>query len=167
MDKLDIKYKQSTVGLKTPKVEHGNLINVYAAEEVIISPSETKAVKTATTYEVPEGYVMLVVPSLVIAEHSSLRFANSISFVPSGKKEELNLLLENVVPLGMRKNIAPEFHYIDGEFVQNNYSKGYLPVGSVVVRKGDCIGQAFIVKAESFTISRMAKRETKDEKQEQ
>ena len=163
---LNVKFKHTTGGLKTPKVEEGSLINIYASEEVIIGPAESKFVKTNTVLEVPEGYVLMITPPPAMTENVPIRFANSVVFIESGNKEELSILLENVTPVGARKNLAPEFTHLDGEKVTNNYSKGYLPIGTVVVRKNDIIGKAFLLKVESFAISRTTKKVTENEKEQ-
>lgn len=155
---LEIKFKHTTAGLKLPKVEDGHMINIYASEEVIIGPAESKFVKTNTVLEVPEGYVLMITPPTAMTENVPIRYANSVVFVPSGSKNEVMLLLENVTPVGARKNLAPEFTYLDGEKLTNNYSKGYLPIGTVVVRKNDIVGKAFLLKVESFAISRTTKK---------
>lgn len=162
----NIHFKHLAGGLKIPKVD-GDSFGVYAAEEAVISPSQTKLVKTSTVFDVPVGYLLMVLPEQSVSEKTTLRFANSIAFVRSNEKNELNILLENVTPLGIRKNVAPEYYCLDGTHVTEDYSHGYLPVGSVLVKKGDCIGRAFLVKIENFALSRTTKKaqeQTNEEK---
>lgn len=154
---MNIQFKHTVGGLKTPKFENG-MINLYASEEVIIGPAESKFVKTGTILEVPEGYVLVVTPPPAMSENVPLRYANSVVVIPSGDKEEVALLLENVTPVGARKNLAPEFTHLDGEKITNNYSRGYLPIGTIIVQKNDVIGKAFLLKVESFAVSRAPKK---------
>ena len=100
----------------------------------------------------------MILPALSVAENTTLRFANSVGYVANGDKEEIKLLMENVMPLSMRKNVAPEYTLLSGEHVVQNYSKGYLPVGTIVVQRGDCIGRAFLVKIEGMTLSRTTRK---------
>lgn len=153
----NVHFKHTAGGLKIPKVEN-NSFGVYAAEEVIISPSEAKFVKTSTIFDVPAGYLLMVLPEQGVAENCTLRFANSVAFVSPNEKKELNILLENTTPLGVRKNVAPEYNLLDGTKVTGNYSRGYLPLGSILVQKGDCIGRAFLIKPENFALSRTTKK---------
>ena len=153
----NVSFKHTAGGLKIPKVEE-NYFNVYAAEEVVIEPSKAEFVKTSTMYDVPKGYLLMVLPEPSPTKNVTVRFVNSVVFVRSGEKKELNILMENVTPLSIRKTVAPEYYLIDGTHIKNDYSKGYLPTNTVVVKKGDCICKAFLVKVEEFGLSRTTKK---------
>lgn len=161
---MELKFKHTLGGLKTPKLENG-MINIYATEDVLISPSESKYIKTGTAYEVPEGYALVVIP---VTLRVSLRFANAIVVLTSKDKEELGILIDNVVPRSYRNDQAVGYFLINGSYVKD-YQKGYQPINTILIQKGDLIGKAFLVKMEEPTISRTTKKvqEKKNETDEQ
>lgn len=161
---VNIQFKHTLGGLKVPKFED-KAINIYATEDVLISPSESKVIKTGTIYEVPEGYALLVVPTKVRVH---LRFANSIVLVTSNDKEDLNILVDNVLPRSPRNDQTIGYFLINGSYVKD-YQKGYLPIDTILIQKGDCIGKAYLIKLEEAVISRVPKKaqEKKNETEEQ
>ena len=154
---MDLKFKQSTVGLKTPRFENGS-ISIFASEDILVAPSESKFVKTNTSFEIPDGYILIIVPEASVAEKTALRFGNSMRVVTDKEKDDVSILVENVKPLPIRKNLVPGYFTLDGEEVVNNYSKGYLPFGTIFVRKGDRIGSGYLVKVESVNVTRTKKK---------
>lgn len=150
---MDLKFKQSTVGLKTPRFENG-AISIFASEDVIVAPSESKFVKTNTSFEIPEGYILIIVPESSVAEKTALRFGNSMRVVTDKEKDDVSILVENVKPSPVRKDVMPGYTTLDGNTVYNNYSKGYLPVGTIYVRKGDRIGSGYLLKVETVNVTR-------------
>lgn len=164
---MELKFRQSTVGLKTPRFEN-MCVGVYASEDVFIEPSESKFIKTNTAFDVPEGYILLIVPCASVAEKTTLRFANSMRVVTSKEKDDVSVLAENAKPLGTKKNLVPGYIKMDGEEVEGDYRKGYHPIGTLYVQKGDLIGSGYLLKVETLSLSRaMKKQEKKNDKEEE
>lgn len=163
---MELKFKHTMGGLKTPKLEDG-MIGIYATEDVLISPSESRLVKTGIAYEIPAGYGLLVIPSKEVTARVNLRFSNSVVLLTSKDKGELNILVENVVPRPLGNEMNVGYFLTDGSYAKD-YQKGYLPINTILIRKGDCVGRAFLIKLEEPTISRVTKKtqEKENEKEE-
>lgn len=158
---MEVKYKQNSVGIKLPKYDKGkSSFKIYALEDVLITPSETKPVKTGFSYELPEGYGLLVFPTMEMVEKSRLRYATGVVFLGGGEMTEMVVPLENVTPLPIRPHVVPSFYLIDGTQIQN-HSQGYVPVNSILVKKNDCIGEAVVISTEIATILKAEKPKKK------
>lgn len=151
-----IKFKCVGMGIKTPKYESENAscFDLYAAEEAVIKPSECVAVKTGIIFEPEEGYGINLYPRSGISAKTTLRFANGVGIIDNDYRGEVKVLLENVMPLPMRQNLVPAYQLVNGTMVDGDYSYGYLPEGTIVVKKGDRIAQAMPVRIERATLER-------------
>ena len=82
---MEVKYKQNSVGIKLPKYENGKgTFKIYALEDTMVKPSETELVKTGFSYELPEGYGLLVFPTMDMITKSRLRYSTGIVFIDGG-----------------------------------------------------------------------------------
>lgn len=153
---MEIKYKYKTVGLKTPKYESetASCFDIYAAEDVIIKPSECKQVHTGLHLEPPEGYGIMLYPRSGISAKTMLRFANSVGVIDNDYRGEIIVLLENAMPKPMRTNLVPSYILVDGTVIEGDYKHGYLPEGTILIKKGDRIAQAMPIKIERATLVR-------------
>lgn len=147
---MEIKFKHTMGGLKTPKyaTEDSSCFDIYAAEEAVIKPSECVAVRTGLIFEPEEGYGINLYPRSGISSKTTLRFANSVGIIDNDYRGEVKVLLENAMPKPLVNNLVPAYKTVDGEMVEGDYSYGYLPEGTIVVKKGDRIAQAMPVKIE-------------------
>lgn len=64
------------------------------------------------------------------------------------------VLLENAMPKPMVTNLVPSYKLVDGTVVDMDYSYGYLPEGTIVIKKGDRIAQAMPIKIEKAELTR-------------
>ena len=153
---MEIKYKFKSGGLKTPKYksESASCFDLYAAEEAVIKPSECVKIKTGIAFEPPEDVGIMVYPRSGISAKTTLRLANSVGIIDNDYRGEVKVLLENVMPLPMRQNLVPAYQLVDGTVVDGDYSHGYLPEGTIVIKKGDRIAQAMPIKIERATLTR-------------
>ena len=153
---MEIKFKHTMGGLKTPKYESENAscFDLYAAEEVVIKPSQCVAVSTGIVFEPEDGYGIMLYPRSGISAKTTLRLANSVGIIDNDYRGEVKVLLENVMPLPMRQNLVPAYQLVDGTVVDGDYSHGYLPEGTIVIKKGDRIAQAMPIKIERATLTR-------------
>ena len=153
---MEIKFKHTIGGLKTPKyaTEEASCFDIYAAEDAIIKPSECVAVRTGLIFEPPKGYGIMLYPRSGISSKTTLRFANSVGVIDNDYRGEAKVLLENVMPLPMRQNLVPAYQLVDGTMVDGDYSKGYLPEGTILVKRGDRIAQAMPIKIEQAKLVR-------------
>lgn len=147
---MEIKFKQTMGGLKIPKyaTENSSCFDIYAAEDAIIKPSECVAVRTGLIFEPEEGYGIMLYPRSGISSKTTLRFANSVGVIDNDYRGEVMVLLENAMPAPIRNDLIPGYITVDGTQVEGDYSLGYLPNGTIVVRRGDRIAQAMPIKIE-------------------
>lgn len=153
---MEIKFKHLQGGLKVPKYESENAscFDIYSAEDVIIRPSECVKVKTGIAFEPPEGYGIMVYPRSGISAKTMLRFANSVGVIDNDYRGEVVVLLENAMPKPMVNNLVPAYSLIDGTLVEQDYKYGYLPLGTIIIKRGDRIAQAMPIKIEKATLVR-------------
>jgi len=153
---LTIKFKHTIGGLKAPSygTEKASCFDIYAAEDAVIKPSQMVAVRTGLILEPPEGYGVMLYPRSGISSKTLLRFANSVGVIDNDYRGEIKVLLENAMPLPMRQNLVPAYQLVDGTMVDGDYSYGYLPEGTIVVKRGDRIAQAMPIKVEQATLVR-------------
>lgn len=153
---MEIKFKHTMGGLKTPKyaTEKSSCFDIYAAEDAVIKPSQMVSVKTGLIFEPEEGYGIMMYPRSGISAKTSLRFANSVGVIDNDYRGEVQVLLENVMPLPLRQNLVPAYQLVDGTMIDGDYSYGYLPEGTIVVKRGDRIAQAMPIKIEKADLIR-------------
>lgn len=70
-------------------------MDICAAEEVLLSPGETKAVSTGLSFILPKGMEIQVRPRSGLSLKTPLRLANSPGTIDSGYKDELRVILHN------------------------------------------------------------------------
>lgn len=147
---MEIKFKQTMGGLKLPKyaTEDSSCFDIYAAEGAVIKPSECVAIRTGLIFEPEEGYGIMLYPRSGISAKTTLRFANSVGVIDNDYRGEVQVLLENAMPRPLVNNLVPAYKLVDGTNVDMDYSYGYLPEGTIVVKRGDRIAQAMPIKIE-------------------
>lgn len=109
--------------IKTPVYIHETDagMDVYAAEDITISPGETKVINTGLKVAIPEGYAILVHPRSGLSARTKLRIANSIGLIDSAYKDSIGIILENIEP--RIKDI--ESHYTEeGELIIDSIEYG-------------------------------------------
>lgn len=155
---LELKYKKK-VGTKTPKyaTESSSCFDLYASEDAIIRPNETVVVGTGLMLEPPEGYGVMVYPRSGISSKTPLRFANSVGVIDNDYRGEIKILLENAKSKDPKLRVVPAYMTVDGEVIHNDHKYGFLPEGTVVVKKGDRIAQAMAVKIEQVQLTQVKK----------
>lgn len=153
---MEIKFKQTMGGLKIPKyaTESSSCFDIYAAEDAVIKPSEMVAIKTGLIFEPEDGYGIMLYPRSGISSKTSLRFANSVGVIDNDYRGEVKILLENAMPKPLVNNLVPAYQLVDGTFIDGDYSHGYLPLGTIIVKRGDRIAQAMPIKIEKANLIR-------------
>jgi len=147
---MEIKFKQTMGGLKLPKyaTENSSCFDIYSAEDVVLKPSECAAVRTGLIFEPEEGYGIMLYPRSGISKKTHLRFANSVGVIDNDYRGEVMVLLENAMPKPLVNNLVPSYKLVDGSVVDMDYTYGYLPEGTIVIKRGDRIAQAMPIKIE-------------------
>lgn len=160
-DVKEIKFKQTIGGMKLPRYDNEKtaVFNIFSGVEELISPSQSKKIRTGTSFEVPEGYALLVVPNSDMSEKTPLRFANSVSVVEHGNTEELVLNVENPLVKEKSPRLVASYRLTTGEEVEEDFKYGYIPVNSVLIKKNDCIARGILIKTERIKLSRVSKKD--------
>ena len=156
---LELKYKKTTVGVKTPKyaTPNSSCFDLYAVHDAVIKPSEVVVVGTGIIFEPPEGYGIMLYPRSGISSKTPLRFANSVGVIDNDYRGEVKVILENMRPKDAKQRVVPSYTTIDGEVVNNDYKYGFLPEGTIVVKRGDRIAQAMPIHIEQVQFSPIEK----------
>ena len=71
-------------------------LDIYALEDVIIKPGETKLIKTGLKVAIPKGYELQVRPKSGRALKTKLRVANTPGTIDSGYRDEIGVIVENI-----------------------------------------------------------------------
>lgn len=125
--------------------------DLVAIEDVVIAPGETALVRTGLAFEIPPGYEMQIRPRSGISLRTKLRVANSPGTIDSDFRAEVAVIVDNIaaIPSGETDYIATK---LDGS---TTTVRGYVAVGSYIIRKGDRIAQGVIapVARASFEVA--------------
>lgn len=73
-------------------------MDVYAAEDTVIKPGETKLVPTGLKVAIPVGFEIQVRPRSGISLRTKLRLSNSPGTIDSGYRDEICIIMSNVSP---------------------------------------------------------------------
>lgn len=108
--------------------------DVYAVEDCVINPGETKIVPTGLKMAIPEGYELQVRPRSGMSAKTKMRVANAPGTIDACYRGEIGIIIEN---------IEPNFKDIDYTFNEDSSIK----INSIVhgsafhITKGDRIAQ--------------------------
>lgn len=109
-------------------------MDVYALEDIIINPGETKLIPIGIKVAIPLGYELQVRPKSGRCLKTKLRIANAPGTIDSGYRDEVGVIIENV---------DPPIRAIHTEFAQSPNDP--IPVGAID------FGQAYTIgKGEKF-----------------
>ena len=122
--------------------------DVYAIEDCIINPGETKIIPTGLKMAIPEGYELQVRPRSGMSVKTKMRVANAPGTIDSCYRGEIGIIIENT---------EPNFKDIDYTFNED----GSIKINSIVhgsafhITKGDRIAQLVlneVPKAAFYTV---------------
>lgn len=137
---MDIHFKNTKPDIKLPVLNEKNtLIEVFAAEDVLISPNEIKAVSTGLSFIFPDDMGLMFIPPSAITSKTSLRYAKNVFVLENSYYHQEELIIHFKNTYSTKDSIAKvaEYKLIDGAIVTdvNNYHSE----GTVKIRKGDLI----------------------------
>lgn len=115
-------------------------LDLYAVEDVIIQPGETKVVKTGIAIKLPPNTVGDVRPRSGISAKTKLRVANAPGTIDEDYRGEIGIIFDNTRKKSKEKDytvetVNPGIHVLTVE-KENG--------GSYIIRKGDKIAQLVI-----------------------
>jgi dUTP pyrophosphatase len=80
-----------------PKYAHDNDagMDIYASEDIIIHPGETKLIHTGLTMAIPDGFEAQIRPRSGLSLNTMLRIPNSPGTIDAGYRDELCVIIHN------------------------------------------------------------------------
>lgn len=152
---MNVNIKRLSADATTPTYAHSTdaCFDLYAAEDVIIEPGETKLVPTGLAFEIPAGYEMQIRPRSGITLKTHLRV--QLGTVDSGYAGGVGVIVDNKE--WNSKRYGAHMLDVTGAYVPSIDDYGWnegFPLGTYIVRKGDRIAQAVIkpVEQAAFTV---------------
>lgn len=141
---MEVKIKKLNEFAKTPTYGTAESagFDMYASEDVIIKPNETKAVGTGLMFEVPDGHALFIFARSGVSAKTPLILKNCVGIVDSDYRGEVQILLNNSAD----KNGHPEPSYMltDGNYI-DDWTLGFHEHNSVRIVKGDRIAQGIVL----------------------
>ena len=139
---MDIICKNITPGALGPVYdENHNLIKIFAAEDVFISPDERKTVSTGIAFVFPDDVGLMFFPPSELTSKTGLRYDYpNHAFVLQNNyyhQEELKIRFKNSCAINADAKRVCEYKLIDGTIVSD--SNNLYNEGTVKICKGDCI----------------------------
>ncbi|MEH7652322.1 dUTP diphosphatase [Bacillus safensis] len=150
---MNVNIKRLSADATTPTYAHSTdaCFDLYAAEDVIIEPGETKLVPTGLAFEIPAGYEMQIRPRSGITLKTHLRV--QLGTVDSGYGGEVGVIVDNISRRSLWKKIFTHLPLnVRNERGGQETPKSYY-YGTYIVCKGDRIAQAVIKPVEQATFT--------------
>lgn len=138
---VNIPYEICRDGAKEPTYAHitDAGMDVYATEDITITPGEVVIVPTGIKTAIPRGYALLVHPRSGLSRKTKLRVANTPGLIDSDYRDEIGVIIENIEP--KIKDI--EVDYVDGKLILKSIEYGR----DFTISKGDRFAQLRLVEA--------------------
>lgn len=97
---IQIPFVKCHPNAKMPEYAHpdDSGMDVYAVDDYVIHPGETKLIPSGIKVAVPNGYEIQIRPKSGCALKTKMRIANSIGTVDAGFRGELQVIIENIEP---------------------------------------------------------------------
>ena len=140
MDSKIVKLSEDAI-LPTYATNGSAGFDLYALEDVLVKPQETVFVKTGLSMEIPEDMAVMIYPRSGVSAKTTLRLANGVGVIDSDYRGEVKLIMFNSA--APSKHQVPQYTLTDGQAV-DDYSLGYNPSGTCLIKKGDRIAQGVL-----------------------
>ncbi len=137
---MDIQFKKIKPEINSPFFnEKKSLLEVFAAEDVLISPNEIKAVSTGLSFVFPDVIGLMFIPPSEMTSKTSLRYAKNVFVLENSyyHQEEIIIRFKNTYSTKDSIKRVSEYKLIDGTIVTDD--NNYFDEGTVKIRKGDLI----------------------------
>lgn len=140
---MDIKIKKvkPEAIIPTYATEGSVGFDLYATEDVVIKPQETKIISTGLVFECPPGVGIMIYPRSGISAKTTLRVANGVGVIDNDYRGEVGVIMFNCA--APSKHQVFQYRITDGS-LQDKYDLGCIEEGTVVIRKGDRIAQGVL-----------------------
>lgn len=108
-------------------------MDVYASEEVLIHPGETRIVPIGFKFAIPLGYELQARPRSGLSLNTPLRLSNAPGTIDSGYRNEVGIILTNTSTAGSCATAT-----VDAPLTLDNKGNQH---GTYLIRHGDRIAQ--------------------------
>ncbi|AXF58056.1 dUTP diphosphatase [Salicibibacter kimchii] len=138
---MNVQVKKLTADAKLPSYgsDSASGFDLYADEEVIIAPGESKKVKIGLAFAIPNGYEMQIRPRSGMSKKTKLRLSNAPGTIDADYRGEVAVLLDNTSETSTdEENIILS---IQGEKEEREAT--YLK-GTYIIQKHDRIAQGVL-----------------------
>lgn len=87
-------------GAKMPAYAHltDSGMDIFALEDIVIAPGETKLIPTGLKVAIPAGYELQVRPKSGRCLKTKLRVANTPGTIDAGYRDEIGVIIDNIEP---------------------------------------------------------------------
>lgn len=94
---MNVPVQTLTRTARIPKYAHDTdaCADLYADEDAIVQPGETKLINTGLAFAVPEGWVIHIYPRSSTGVKTPLRLSNSVGVIDALYKDEVKLIFTN------------------------------------------------------------------------
>lgn len=129
---IRVPYEKCHEDAKAPAYAHetDSGMDVYALEDITLTPGEQKIIPIGIKVALPTGYELQVRPKSGISAKTKLRVANAPGTIDAGYRDEIGVIIENVEP--PIRSIATDFAESPNDFI---------PVGAIEFGRSYTIGK--------------------------
>jgi dUTP pyrophosphatase len=119
-------------------------LDVFAIEDAVIAPGETKLIHTGIKVAIPLGYELQVRPKSGRCLKTKLRIANTPGTIDAGYRDEIGVIIENVDP--PIKSIETAEVFNDAGNFDHLEIKSITYGSNYYIEKGDKIAQLVLME---------------------
>lgn len=136
--------------------------DLYAAEDVLIAPGETKVIKTDIAVALPQGYEAQVRPRSGITSKTKLRV--QLGTIDNSYRGNIGIIVDNIsTDYVLSETYWTRFvNFIDGNKAVAPVPEGRVPTTTYLIRKGDKIAQLVLQQISNFDIQEVAELDETD-----
>lgn len=146
---VNVKVKRLHPDAILPQLVTRGSFKLYAVEDVIIEPYETKKIPLGLEIELPPGYAICLTTPSEMSYKTKLRQSNSVHMIAASKPSEVVITLDNTARY--EAGSTPRIRNLTGK--TEYYDGSHFPKHTYIVHKGECIAEAVIQPLPSIEIS--------------
>lgn len=116
--------------------DHDAGMDIYAAEDVLLIPGDTKLVPTGLAAAIPVGYEAQIRPRSGISLKTMIRIPNSPGTIDAGYRDQICIIMHNA-------SFLPSFHDSISPLTLDEKNNRH---GTYLIRRGDKIAQMIFAR---------------------
>lgn len=151
MEQVKIKLLNENAVMPTYGSEGAAGFDLYATEDVVIEPGETKKVPLGLAFELPPGYVLYIMPRSGVSLKTKLRQPNSVGVIDSDYRGEVAMMFDNI-----DLDDPANYEFVEDMYVVKDVKGDFHHLadfgGAYIVQKGDRVCQGVIQKLPDISL---------------